>query len=577
MLGYDLQSMRQNGFEVVVSNKANRRGILFARYTVVIIVGVSAFLYPALFTPGGTPFWHSGDQDLFLLNASRMLHGELIYRDFFHFLLPGTETVFLSLFKMWGERAWIVNTVLILLGVVQTWLIVFISSTVLDGWAAALPGLLFLVGPFRNVLDATHNWFSSATVLATVLVVIEERTKRRLAIAGVLCGIASVFTSPRGLMCAFGLVVFLVWEQREDKAKCNELRVKLFSLLLPFALTIAGVCGYLVARVGLPTLWESLVIFPLRYYPKDHFNNSFRVYMTDWPGFTPWTHLPALSVWFFIYALLPLTYILFLIRYGQSQSKEAGETGKRLMLLNIVGCALFCGIITTPSFTRLSEVSPPALILLTWLLNSTAGHAKFAMKLLWIWALVLVAIESLPNWRHTWFVLDLPTGQVAFQGERTDSTVAWLAEHIHPREYVFDAACRVYFVLQVENPGKIPVVSNTGYTTVEQVQNLIYSLEAKQARFILWRRFLDVPPSGLDKGDNLGPLRLYLARHYRPVYTFSAGDRIFERSATSDPRSSGGVPSLLKAPGIRFAGLENCRSDFANDTSTAPSPMTFDD
>lgn len=45
-----------------------------------------------------------GDVSVHLLNAARILDGETIYRDFFQFTLPGTELVYLALFKLTGPR-----------------------------------------------------------------------------------------------------------------------------------------------------------------------------------------------------------------------------------------------------------------------------------------------------------------------------------------------------------------------------------------------------------------------------------------------------------------------------------------
>jgi len=457
-----------------------------------------------------------------------MLHGELIYRDFFHFLLPGTETVFVLLFKVFGERAWIPNIALIVLGIVQAWIIVWISSAVLKGWAALLPGLLFLAG-YRNVLDATHHWFSSMVVLATIVVIFERRTAQRLAIAGVLCGVAAFFTSARGPACMLGLTVFLIWEQRFDAGDARQLLSKLASLLLAFAATMTAICGYLTIKVGFGVLWASVVEFPIRYYPTGR-ANTFRAYMSDWPGLASWTRVPAVGAWILIYALVPLAYVLFVVRYRRESVYKSAEPWKKLMMLNIIGCSLFSGVLSAPGFVRLCSVSPPALILSVWMVGTMSKYGSALMKILWILLLGLAAVEPCWTWLHNSFVLDLPAGRVGFRGDRGDNEYAWLAHQTHPREYLFDSAARVYFPLHLTNPSKIPFVANTGYTTVEQVQDVVLSLEAKHVRFVVWRRFLDIPESRLDTGDNLGPLREYLSHNYHVTHTFSSGDDILERN-----------------------------------------------
>ncbi|HEV2444447.1 MAG TPA: hypothetical protein VGS58_00935, partial [Candidatus Sulfopaludibacter sp.] len=76
---------------------------------------------------GDVPVLGTADQSIYLLNSRRMLEGQVIYRDFFQFTPPGTETLYWMLFKLWGVRAWIPEGALLGLGVALTWLSIVIS------------------------------------------------------------------------------------------------------------------------------------------------------------------------------------------------------------------------------------------------------------------------------------------------------------------------------------------------------------------------------------------------------------------------------------------------------------------
>ena len=67
-----------------------------------LFVGSGLYLYFNLFTLTGTPYLLDGDQVFLWVYAQRLLNGELVYRDFFQFTPPGTDLVFLSLFKLLG-------------------------------------------------------------------------------------------------------------------------------------------------------------------------------------------------------------------------------------------------------------------------------------------------------------------------------------------------------------------------------------------------------------------------------------------------------------------------------------------
>jgi hypothetical protein len=160
------------------------------------LLGAAIFLSLLFFTPAGVSIFRLGDMDIYLLDATRMLEGQLIYRDFFQFTPPGIELVYLALFKLFTPRVWIPNLMLVVLGLGLTWLSVAIARRVMVGPVVFLPGLLFLTFSFSTVLDASHHWFSILAVMAATAVIIEKRTPRRM--AGALCGLASFFTQTRG-------------------------------------------------------------------------------------------------------------------------------------------------------------------------------------------------------------------------------------------------------------------------------------------------------------------------------------------------------------------------------------------
>ena len=188
------------------------------------LFGAFLFLYLNLFIFPATPLIDpSADEELYLANARRLFDGEVLYRDFTHFTFPGTETLYLGLFNIFGIRPWIGNAMLLLVGLGLTWLMLVISRRLIRGWASFLPPLLFLTLNYRYRLDATHHWYSVLAAMGAVAVLLEKRTPSRLAISGILCGVAAWFTHVRGLLAAVGIAVFLVWEWQETKYESRRL------------------------------------------------------------------------------------------------------------------------------------------------------------------------------------------------------------------------------------------------------------------------------------------------------------------------------------------------------------------
>src|ERR1700722_9594423 len=163
-----------------------------------LFVGSGLYLYFNLFTLTGTPYLLDGDQVFFWVYAQRLLNGEHVYRDFFQFTPPGTDLVFLCLFKLFGLRIWITNWVVWLLGVILCWLCFRVSRSLMPESQALCAAMLFLVIVFGKILNATQHWFSVLAVMLAVSILLKDRSPAKIAAAGAFLGLASFFTQTRG-------------------------------------------------------------------------------------------------------------------------------------------------------------------------------------------------------------------------------------------------------------------------------------------------------------------------------------------------------------------------------------------
>ena len=132
----------------------------FGRYDAGVLLGSGIYLYFKLFSFGGTPFLLGGDEQVFWMNALRMPHGELPYRDFFEFTPPGADLVYFSAFSLLGPRVWVPNVVQLVLGITLSWLCFHIARSITKPAPAALAAALFITLDFGKWMDATHHWFN---------------------------------------------------------------------------------------------------------------------------------------------------------------------------------------------------------------------------------------------------------------------------------------------------------------------------------------------------------------------------------------------------------------------------------
>lgn len=490
-----------------------------------VLLGSGIFLYLQVFVLPATPRAAIGDQSIYLHSAARMYDGQLIYRDYDQFTLPGTDVLYLLLFEVFGVKTWIPQMMLVLVGVITVWLSIVIARKVMSGSAVFLPGFLFLVLPFSSYLDGTHHLYSVLSAISALAIVIEARTATRLACAGLLWGLGTCFTQSLVLgPIAFGL--FLVWENRRRKETSQMLFKKEGLLCASYMATVAAFNAYFVWKVGMNHFFYYTVTFIAKYFSAYEVG-SWKTYMTGWPSVHDRTNWPDLMAWPVIHLLVPLVYILFFARYWRERQSNPDGLWERLMLINITGLCLFLTIASAPAWNRLYAVSLPALIMLVWFLNFSFNLERTLLRMLW--ALVMVLAGARPiiaqaRWRG---VLNLPTGRTAFFQSGVYEETKWLMDRIPPSEYFFGDQL-LCFDLRLRNPSSVAYVTPYDFTRPEQVQDVIRGLEEHKVQFVSWYPGLDAVVDPL--GNHLAPLRRELESQYHIAQRFSNGHTIWERN-----------------------------------------------
>ena len=506
-------------------------------------------LYLDAFILPHTPIYQGDTAPIYLLEATKMLEGQVIYRDFFQFTLPGTQVVYLLLFKWFGVRAWIPSAMWVVLGIGLAWTCVVISKQLLSAASVYLPSLLFLGLGFVSERDPTHHWFSTLAGMAAIAVLMAKRSPSRLAAAGALCGLATLFTQSRGFVAILGFATFLLWECRTRKQGWGWLVKAGMYLVIPFLATILPVTAYVAWKVGLGLFIKCTVVFLMKYWSKNSWGTIY-VYGADLPILPLWLEAPALLMWLFIHLLLPFVYMWFFVHYRRHAIAHPEEPWDRPMLIGIVGFFLFLGIAFSPVWFRLISVAPPALILFVWLIMPPAKLPRSLRRLVWAGGLLALASQSVmvqTGWRG---YIESPTGRAALLDPDRYENDRWVLDHTRPGDFYFQADdCDEYFLLGLRNPAEVSFVTATPYSRPEQVQNVIEMLEKHRVRFVMWSAWLDVPRTPGGDVSVLTTLRAYLRAHYHPVKRFDAPyEEVWERDRSEVSMGSITIPSLGLKP-----------------------------
>ena len=475
--------------------------------------GVLIFLYLRTFLLPATPFVGIGDQILFFARAARMAHGQVLYRDFFELVPPGTDLLYAAGFRLFGIHSWVMQAWGIALGLALCCVITLIASRILRGALVLLPALLFLVFDFSGGFDLTHHWYSTLAALAAVAVLTGGASLRRIVTAGTLCGIATLFTQTQGALTLIALAIYLWWLKRSGTQESTTL-MRLAALALPFALILSCVLGYYVYKAGFRTIFFDLVVFPPRFLSGEV--NSPRTYLRQLPPVQGLAGIVHLIPFLFIYALVPYIYLLGLYQLWRKRDVLPTALRQHLVLLHAAGLALFLAVASGPRFFRLCTVAPPAILICVWLISQPSPTLRRVRILLWLLAAafaLLLPFNRQTQWHAT---LNLPIGRTAFSDPLVFREFQWLAQRTHPSEPFFNNAALALY-LSLGNPTASEFVNYDDFTRPEQVVAVVQSLQRHPPHFVV------VYPASKNSSnvhDHSAPFRQYIYDNYHLAQIF---------------------------------------------------------
>jgi len=481
-----------------------------------------SFVFPNI------PLLPWGDAVGFLNNGTRIVAGRLPYRDYFAFLPPGTELTYASAIRVFGARSWIPNLIIACLAAAAAWLMTLIAAQLMRGAVIALPGLLLAGFVLPGSLDATHHWFSTIAVMAALLVLLYGDSFPDIATAGFLCGIAGWYTPPKGALAVLGFMTYLLFLKRwREGVPPNDRWLKCILLSgLASAVFFAG-NAYFIRAAGLGRWLYCLVVFPLRYYPSVHLN-SWRVYGD---GFRfALTSIPFL----FVHLTVPLVYGICIVVLLRRSRNEPNEVWEKILLLSLVGIAMFLAVASAPSWKRLSTVSPPAMILLTWLLDRSGRIMARVRSGLGTAAIVIALGGALRNQTRETSFLDLPIGRTAFIDSARYEEYRYAMGRTCRGQFMFGPP-PILFALEVRNPAPIDAFVPFEYTRPEQVTATIRALEDNKVPLLMLNREMLTDANANPASDHLAPIRAYLAGSFRLTAAFQTGDQLWERIGITVP------------------------------------------
>jgi len=435
------------------------------------------------------------------------------------------------IFKIFGPKIWVVNGVVVLLGLGLCWVCFEIARAIMPRNAAVLASCLFVVLIYSRLLNATHHWFSLLAIMTAVAILMRGIDGRKLALAGALLGMACFFTQTHGVVALVAVSIFLKQHQAGTPGHESFWKDER-TLLAGFSVAILLLNAYFVAKVGVGRLFYCQVYYVLRvmvHRPETR--------LLGMPEIVYWRQSRVSLIYEYaqfilVYVMLPACYALALHRsWRKSRNSELRRPD--VALLALVGASLLLELAFSLNWLRLYAVSMAGIILFVWLIDQL-GRRRYWFFVVWI-AVLSMAVQRV--WTAQTFsnmIAEFPAGTCITQPAEY-AKLTWVMQRTKPGDFLFDAGWPgVYIPLQLRNP----VFLDTAGTMLnpQWAQWVVQELEARQVHYVLWADRLNYPPDPRHPVTaNIVPLRDYLHAHYQRACIFPDGEEAWERKEAQEP------------------------------------------
>ena len=474
------------------------------------------------------------DEGTLIYGAVRTVHGQILGRDFFEVVGPGTFYWLAIFFKLFGVTIMGVRVCLFITSLGTALLMYFLSRKVCESYQT-LPCVILASTYFGMLWPAiSHHVDSNFFALASVacLVVWQDMRRKILLIAaGLLAGATTCFLQPKGILLVLSLSMWL-WVQ------CQRRRAHKSALALVvggYFSVIGIVFVYFWSRGALWELVYANVVWPWSHYGAvnvvPYAQGIVRSYWNPWVMATDGLHWTVLMATVLITPLLFVAALpgLLLLLVGRLKWNSLRP---EVTLYGLCGSALWLSEFHRKDIFHLVFGSPLLIILCIHLLAERREKvADLSLQVLSITAGYLACFNLLLV--LTAHPLATRVGSVALL--KNDPALTFLSEHVAPGEEIFAYPyCPMYYFLSATtNPTRFSILLNN-YNTVSQIEEVIQVLEQRRVKYVVWNATFET--NGVESffpgAKRLRPGDLmvepYLESHYRVVWA-NSGTRVMER------------------------------------------------
>jgi hypothetical protein len=501
--------------------------------------------------------------------ALRIVNGELIYRDFFTVVTPGSYYTVAWLFWLFGESLMLLRWAALAVGIGILLCALMVGRRVMAWPFAAAAGLLTTVWGWFLV---TPNFYSLEAALLSLVAlacyVYGAPSWRWMVAAGVATGATAMVKQNVGAYTAAGLF-FTIWASRLfDNQPDWRGRMKMSGQFLAgVSLPVVATLFWLAASGAGPYLYESWVYYPLVKY-TERFARPFPDFFPIDEGdpFDLWTklviYLPAV-----VYPLVAVAIAVLAARFRRGD-RDAKTEGHALVAIAFVGVLTLLQAWPRADVPHILFGLQPTFILFAYLLScvwrmlKAVPGPRMAIAAIALVAALAPAATLLwkgykrTDWEYQNYFVAVRTDRArgifaaGLEAQRIDIVTKYISEHTAPGDPIFVVpwASGFYFLANRPNPTRIDLML---FEDPEAYPCLLSRLEARPPKYVIYGYTWDVDEKHFR--DYAAPIDRYIRSRY--AIEFSTDGYEIWRRLDEAPPASDAYPQACRPRRFRLRDL----------------------
>lgn len=352
--------------------------------------------------------WFAPDEGILLQGAERILHGQVLYRDFFSFYTPGSYYGLALLFRLFGDSVLTGRVALLIEGAVMAALTYLIARRVTARWAALLAAYAMAVMCLPCYFMTLHNWDSTLLAylaLYAAVLWLQYPAAWLGAAAGTLAALTCLDEQSKGAGLVLGLLLAGLWLARQPQWR-RPLRRQWRWMAVAFAGPVLATAGYFALEGALGAIIGD-VLWPLRHYgTANAIPYGYMFFHTHVPANGTWLAKSEAWLWFSPhFAILLLPWIgtgvaaALWLRQRPHRPTEAAR-GYYLLVGTVMAGLLLSILISRQDYSHVVYLAPVFCIVVAWLVGRPAAGsaARRAAPVLAIYIFLFFSIAGMQYW-----------------------------------------------------------------------------------------------------------------------------------------------------------------------------------